>query len=99
MSKINQKPNWQSPDQGPEHEIPNSSIQSNRDKDNQTKQEEVVQAMELKNESKMAAQDSGLDMNLVILAFQEKIAQLTTELVIKEATIKQLTNMLNKMRG
>jgi hypothetical protein len=55
--------------------------------------------MELKNESKMAAQDSGLDMNLVILAFQEKIAQLTTELVIKEATIKQLTNMLNKMRG
>lgn len=99
MSRINQKPNWQSPNQEPEYEIPNPTIQSNRVEDNQTKQEEVVQVMESKNESKMVVPDSGLDMNLVISAFQEKIAQLTTELVVKEATIKQLTNILNKMRG
>jgi len=38
-------------------------------------------------------------MNLVLTCFQEKLAQLTTELVVKEATIKQLTNILNNMKG
>lgn len=36
----------------------------------------------------MSNQD--IDVNLIIQSFQEKISQLTTELVIKDATIKQL---------
>lgn len=40
-----------------------------------------------------------LDINLVIASFQEKIGQLMTELVVKDATIKQLTSIINKMRG
>lgn len=43
--------------------------------------------------------NSELDISLVIASFQEKVGQLTTELVIKDATIKQLTNIINKMRG
>jgi hypothetical protein len=39
-------------------------------------------------------QESNLDVNLIIQTFQEKIAQLTTDLVVKEATIKQLNAML-----
>lgn len=31
-----------------------------------------------------------LDVNTLIQAFNEKIAQLTTEVIVKEATIKQL---------
>lgn len=38
--------------------------------------------------------DNNLDINLIIQTFQEKITQLTMELVIKEATIKQLTSQL-----
>ena len=34
--------------------------------------------------------EQNLDVNLIIQAFQEKVNQLTTELVVKEATIKQL---------
>jgi len=41
--------------------------------------------------------EQNLDINLVIQTFQEKIAQLTTDLVVKEATIKQLNNMLAQM--
>lgn len=40
----------------------------------------------------MSNQD--IDVNLIIQAFQEKINQLTTELVVKEATIKQLSLIL-----
>ncbi len=36
-------------------------------------------------------QESNLDVNLIIQTFQEKITQLMTELVIKEATVKQLS--------
>jgi len=42
-------------------------------------------------------QEANLDINLVIQTFQEKIAQLTTDLVVKEATIKQLNAMLVQM--
>jgi nucleoside diphosphate kinase len=42
---------------------------------------------------------SELDINLVIASFQEKLAQLTIELVVKDATIKKLTNIINNMRG
>lgn len=38
--------------------------------------------------------EQNLDINLVIQSFQEKVNQLTTELVIKEATIKQLMNQI-----
>ena len=105
MSRINQKPNWQSQSQEEEYETP--EIKSEPDieskpvviENDKIKQQEVTKVMESQNEPRTAVPDSGLDMNLVISAFQEKIAQLTTELVVKEATIKQLTNILNKMRG
>lgn len=51
-------------------------------------------------ESDMQTEDhSNLDVNLIIAAFQEKISQLMTEIVVKEATIKQLTLTIEKMRG
>lgn len=43
--------------------------------------------------------ESGLDVNLIISSFQEKLSQLMTELVVKEATIKQLSNIIEKMKG
>jgi uncharacterized coiled-coil protein SlyX len=42
-------------------------------------------------------QEKNLDVNIIIQTFQEKIAQLTTDLVVKEATIKQLNAMLVEM--
>lgn len=42
--------------------------------------------------------EQNLDVNLIIQAFQEKVNQLTTELVIKEAAIKQLTMQLNQVQ-
>lgn len=56
----------------------------------------------MENEQPKQAQkdaSSELDINLIILSFQEKIGQLMTELVVKDATIKQLTSIINKMRG
>lgn len=35
-----------------------------------------------------------LDVNILIQTFNEKLAQLTTELVVKEATIKQLDSKI-----
>ena len=35
--------------------------------------------------------DSNLDINLIIATFQEKLSQVMTELIVKEATIKQLS--------
>lgn len=43
--------------------------------------------------------DSNLDINLIIASFQEKLSQLMTELVIKDATIKQLTAIIEKQKG
>jgi hypothetical protein len=40
--------------------------------------------------------DQNIDINLIVQSFQERISQLTTEVVIKDATIKQLTLQLNK---
>jgi hypothetical protein len=34
--------------------------------------------------------DQNIDVNLIIQSFQERINQLTTEAIIKDATIKQL---------
>jgi hypothetical protein len=38
--------------------------------------------------------EQNLDINLIVQAFQEKVSQLITELVVKEAAIKQLTMQL-----
>jgi hypothetical protein len=43
--------------------------------------------------------DSNLDINLIIASFQEKLSQLMTEVVIKDATIKQLTAIIEKQKG
>jgi hypothetical protein len=40
--------------------------------------------------------DQNIDINLIVQSFQERISQLITEVVIKDATIKQLTLQLNK---
>lgn len=38
--------------------------------------------------------EQNLDINLIMQAFQDKVSQMITELVVKEATIKQLTMQL-----
>jgi len=43
--------------------------------------------------------ESNLDVNLIISIFQEKLNSLMTELIIKEATIKQQANIIKKIRG
>ena len=43
--------------------------------------------------------EQNLDVNLIMQAFQDKVSQLITELVIKEATIKQLTMQLSQMQA
>jgi len=88
MSKINQKPNWQSKSNEDDFAMPED------DTENALKNNNEYNA-ELKN----SEQESSLDVNLIIACFQEKLSQLTTELVVKDATIRQLTNVINKMRG
>jgi Fic family protein len=92
MSKINQRPSWQSQVDIDDYSSPEESIESTRD---QMSLEEEKNKLESNN----SQQDSSLDVNLIIASFQEKLAQLTTELVVKDATIKQLTNIINNMRG
>jgi septal ring factor EnvC (AmiA/AmiB activator) len=43
--------------------------------------------------------EQNLDINLIMQAFQEKVSQLVTEIVIKEATIKQLTTQLTQVQS
>lgn len=42
-------------------------------------------------------QEQNLDINLVVQSFQEKINQLMTENIVKDATIKQLTAQIQSM--
>lgn len=42
-------------------------------------------------------QDRNLDINLIVQSFQEKINQLMTETIVKDATIKQLTAQIQSM--
>lgn len=42
-------------------------------------------------------QDQNLDINLVIQVFQDKVTQLMMENIIKDATIKQLTNQIETL--
>jgi septal ring factor EnvC (AmiA/AmiB activator) len=43
--------------------------------------------------------EQNLDVNLIIQSFQEKVSQLVTEIVVKEATIKQLTAQLAQVQS
>jgi hypothetical protein len=43
--------------------------------------------------------EQNLDVNLIIQSFQEKVSQLVTEIVVKEATIKQLTAQLTQVQS
>ena len=42
--------------------------------------------------------DSNLDVNLLIQSFQERISQLMTEVVLKDATIKHLSSQLASVK-
>lgn len=42
--------------------------------------------------------DQNLDINIIVQSFQERISQLITEVVIKDATIKQLTLQLQQLQ-
>jgi hypothetical protein len=44
-------------------------------------------------------QESNLDVNLIIQTFQEKVSQLMTELVVKEATVKQLSLQIQQLQN
>jgi len=88
MSKINKKPNWQTEKIDDDFAVP----QNNKENHLQNDIENSVRQVS-------PEQNNNLDMNLVLACFQEKLAQLTTELIIKDATIKQLTNILNNMKG
>lgn len=58
-----------------------------------------VQSNPLNEESSEVGRDSSnLDINLVISSFQEKLTQVMTELIVKEATIKQLLNNIEKLK-
>jgi hypothetical protein len=92
MSRISQKPSWQSSSEESDYAVPENSTEG--------KKVEMISNNDVQqNQSVNSGQESGLDVNLIISSFQEKLAQLTTELVVKDATIKQLTNIINNMRG
>jgi uncharacterized coiled-coil protein SlyX len=42
--------------------------------------------------------EQNIDVNLIIQSFQERINQLLTEVIVKEATIKQLSNKLIELQ-
>lgn len=43
--------------------------------------------------------DQNLDVNLIVQSFQEKISQLITEVVVKDATIKQLMTQIEELKN
>lgn len=45
------------------------------------------------------ANDFNLDVNIIISTFQERLSSLMTELIIKEATIKQQSNIIKRLKG
>lgn len=47
----------------------------------------------------LSAEENNLDVNMIISVFQEKLSQLMTEIVIKDATIRQQANLINKLKG
>ncbi len=55
--------------------------------------ERKVDTMEQSNNA-----DSNVDINLIIIGFQEKLSQLMTENIVKDATIKQLVKTIEKLK-
>ena len=51
------------------------------------------------NVADLSAEENNLDVNMIISVFQEKLSQLMTEIVIKDATIRQQANLINKLKG
>lgn len=43
--------------------------------------------------------DQNIDVNLIIQSFQERINQLMTEVVVKDATIKQLSVQIQEIES
>lgn len=68
-------------------------------KDDNSQQEFQSAPENNQSQHRQKEMNSELDISLVIASFQEKVGQLTTEIIIKDATIKQLTAVINKMRG
>jgi len=62
-----------------------------------SKQEE--QETDIMETSQSDINDSNLDVNLIIAVFQEKLSSLMTDLVIKEATIKQQSIIIQRLKG
>ena len=62
-----------------------------------SKQEEQENAIMETSQSDI--NDSNLDVNLIIAVFQEKLSSLMTDLVIKEATIKQQSIIIQRLKG
>ena len=60
---------------------------------------ENVQKEVNENVQKEVNNDFNLDVNIIISTFQEKLNSLMTELVIKEATIKQQASIIKRLRG
>lgn len=46
----------------------------------------------------MASNDVNLDLNLVIQSFQERINQIMTEVILKDATIRHLSAQLSVLQ-
>ena len=57
------------------------------------------QEADIMETSQVDIDDSNLDINLVIAVFQEKLSSLMTDLVIKEATIKQQSIIIKRLKG
>ena len=47
----------------------------------------------------LSVEESNLDVIMIISVIQEKLSQLMTEIVIKDATIRQQANLINKLKG
>lgn len=69
-------------------------------KNKETPSEDRMQSTQNLDEFEVSSKEnSNLDINLVISSFQDKLTQVMTELVIKEATIKQLLLQIEKLKG
>lgn len=84
MSKINQKPNWQIKNSNDDFELPKQDKES---------------VLENKTTNNAEQSNTNLDVNLIIAGFQEKLSQAMTELIVKDATIKQLLLQIEKIKG
>lgn len=75
-----------------------SKLTQNKENDtSETEFETPVQNYKVQNKEKDI--NSELDISLVMSCFQEKVGQLTTENIIKDAKIKQLITIINQMKG